>query len=75
MRNEDNAVQATREQRMLKAVEEGRDADLLVLIQFTFSVDLMSPVMRVRFRYIGLTYMREVGIHEQVLASRHPMFG
>ena len=48
VRNEDSAGLATREQRLLKAVEEGRGADVLVLVKFTFTVDLTSQAIRVR---------------------------
>ena len=47
VRNENSAEQATREQRLLRAAEEGRGADVLVLVKFTFSVDLAAPAIRV----------------------------
>ena len=51
--NEDSAATVTREQHILKAAKEGGDADLLVLIKFTYSMDLEEAPIRVRFELHG----------------------
>ena len=54
VRNKNSAVQVTLQQRILKALEEGGDADVLVLVKFTFSIDVYGPPIRVRFKLHGL---------------------
>ena len=53
MTNEDAAAMVTQEKCMLKAAEEGRDSDVLVLIQFTFPFDLKDPLVWVRLNLHG----------------------